>query len=337
MLSWWFRLTTPSLATGVALTPLQRMRQRRARLISSFSLVIFVGIALGAPVTISNPHHLWIFVAVDLCCEFAALIFNRYNLLILAGMSCIIGVVIGLLAGIMGQGSFGITELFILALFVIPEIMAGALLPPVMVFVVALINSVVIVMIVLQAHTTPDLAKYLYDPTFIFVPLLFLHFVVALITYILVRGLLNEATRADRAEEVAALHREIASYEHEQAQEKQRLEEAVQQIAYALTQVSNGHLEVRVSPGEGQIVGVVGPLNNLLSYLQQWRQDAAELGRLRAALQHVTREIQMAGGRARPFQPTGTALDPLFLALSRSGVENENQRSTLPPTTGSFS
>jgi hypothetical protein len=121
--------------------------------------------------------------------------------------------------------------------------------------------------------------------------------------------------RANRAEEVNKLSQALAEQQRFALEEKQQLEESIQQIVAVHTQVANGNFSARVPLTQKNVLwSIGGSLNNLLSRLQHWRQDALQLQRTQEAIQKVLFDIHQA--EAQGVQPqlrrTGTSIDPLL-------------------------
>lgn len=284
-LRWWDRVSMPPAIPGA--NPAQRERQRQAQLISRFLLVIFGLTLLGTPTILTQTNRLIsLTTGVSYLFYIATLFFNRANRTLIAGFCCMIGLVIGIMTPLLFQGAgIDVGTLAIYYLFAIVEIISCALLPPAMVFLVAFLDSAVICLSLTLQPKLPTLQALVQSNLMgVLIPPILMQAVVAAVMFLLISNLLQAIRRADRAEEITKLQREIVSYEQAKAQDKQQLEDALQQIASVHAQVANGNLNARVSLTEGDVLWTVAiPLNNLLSRAQKWKRDSDMLTQLRDA------------------------------------------------------
>ena len=150
-----------------------------------------------------------------------------------------------------------------------------------------------------------------------FVPLT-THLIVVLLNVYWTSSMRNEMKRANRAEEVNKLIEELAEQQQQAIEEKQRLEESVQQIVHVHTQVANGDLNARVPLDQGNVLWLIaGSLNNLLSRLQRWRLDAKKQQQTEQAIQYLIMAFQTAKrqGTQINVQKTGTPIDSLIAEI----------------------
>jgi hypothetical protein len=142
--------------------------------------------------------------------------------------------------------------------------------------------------------------------------------VVILVSLFWVRNTTGEMVRANQAEEMNKLMQELAIQQHEALEEKQQLEESIQQILAVHMQVANGNLSARVPfDHENVLWAVAGSLNNLLARLQSWRQDVQQLQYIEKSIQQTLDDVQQAKAQRVPlsYRKTGTILDPLLVEL----------------------
>src|SRR5215813_6625039 len=128
--------------------------------------------------------------------------------------------------------------------------------------------------------------------------------------------------RAGTAEEINKLTMEVATQRQVIEEEKQQLEEGIEQIISVHMQVANGNLSARVPLDQRNVLWTLaGSLNNLIARLQRWRQDALRSQQTEQALQQLLSNIQMARRQGKSLQPyaTGTSLDALIQEISKIG------------------
>ncbi len=153
-------------------------------------------------------------------------------------------------------GGFGVYNLPVLDLLVIPKLLAVSLLPKESVFPVAIINSLYIWgSIMLQHHATDltDLIGRVGYYGLITRPVI-LQVAVAIVTYLWVRSASQAIERADRAEAIAELEHAMAEQEHAIAEQKRWLDLSIQQIVETHARVANGGFNVRVPPTQNNVL-----------------------------------------------------------------------------------
>ncbi len=144
------------------------------------------------------------------------------------------------------------------------------------------------------------------------------HVVVILLNIYWTSSMHQEMKRANSAEEVNRLIEELAEQQQQALEEKQRLEESIQQIVHVHTQVANGDLNARVPLDQGNVLWLIaGSLNNLLGRLQRWRHDAKNQRQTEQAIQYLILALQTAKRQGTPInvQKTGTPIDPLIAEM----------------------
>ncbi len=140
-------------------------------------------------------------------------------------------------------------------------------------------------------------------------------------------------TRADRAEEVAAL-------EHQAAEHKRQLEVGVRQILATHVRVANGDFAARAPLGRDNVLWQIGSsLNNLIARMQRTAQAEQALRRTEAELHRLAGALDEAEGGKRPIwpAPSGTAADLVLVRIAHSysqGSAPTPQTPTLSPASG---
>ena len=143
--------------------------------------------------------------------------------------------------------------------------------------------------------------------------------------------LIRAIARADRAEEIAELEHRQREQDQRELEMKTQLEEGVQQLIVSLNAAaSKGDFSVQVPLAQENILWRVGrAVNTLLSRLQGFRRDLAELERTRKVATILT-EYTRRGQNFPSEQWTGTSLDPLIIELNRQSLQAK-RFPTAPP------
>lgn len=317
LLAWWYRVSLPK--RGPDTTPAERERTRYARLTSAFSLVIFPLSVLTTTygvLTSVNPAAPVIEV-IAFVCVLAALACNKAGFNIAAALLLILNTTINVVGNMLTNPLDPVFVPIFCAL-VITVVLAGSLMPPIYALLVGLMNCVLIVFIAVTQPPTRYYDQMLaigYGSIMIALPIM-MQIIVGIVTYVIMRNLIATIRRADRAEEIIALQKEIVSYQQKRVQEQQQLEEGIAAIAEVYTAVASGNLDVRVPlQAENVLWQVAVPLNNLLSRAQHWKRNADLLEPTLLAIKQVGQELQWARMNRVPVrfsQPTGTPLDALL-------------------------
>jgi hypothetical protein len=188
-------------------------------------------------------------------------------------------------------------------------------------FIVAAMNGVLICLdFFLQPHDT-DLASDIaaYDSpiiaalTLLLLPIA-LMVILALISFLWVRGMEQAVQRAERAEDLATLQLTIA-------EQKRELDIGVQQILATHVRAANGDFTARAPLNQENVLWqIAASLNNLLGRLQRAGQAEARLVRTEEELHLLEVAFSEArAGRAPHWPaPSGTAVDGLVQMLVSS-------------------
>lgn len=323
LFGWWYRLAAPPDISEDA--PLrERESIRRGKLASVIILfeVVYHCATIGVGVT-SNAGLLPTLI-ISLLALTTAAIFNRYGKTSVAGALAVLVLEIGMAANLtrlsLAGGGLSSFDLPLYDVLVIPTLIAISLFPGWVTFLVAALNSLFIVATITLFPKTPELVKALaeapYDTWFRPVSI---QLVAALVCYFWVSNAFQAMKRADFAEEVNKLSQTLAEQQQAALQEKQQLEESIQQIVAVHTQVANGDFSARVPLSQNNVLwSIAGSLNNLLARLQRWRQDAQQLGRIERVIQQAVQEVRRAKKQGMPLYmyKTGTILDPLIAEIA---------------------
>jgi hypothetical protein len=220
-----------------------------------------------------------------------------------------------------GLSSISIEEFFSL---IHPDLIAISLLPAPMALAIGIINGLYTILAITFLPKTPELLHQFSTPAVIdiYYAALYAQTIVVLISLLWVNSNLRQTKRADRAEEVNKLAKELAARQQIDMYKKQLLEENIQQIITVHTQIANGNYSARVPLDQighnNALWPLAGSLNTLLARLQHWRQDAQQLQRTEQAIQQMLYSIQLAKkqGTSLHLQKTGTAVDALMAEMA---------------------
>lgn len=316
-LNWWYRISLPRRVPDT--TPAERERTRYARLTSAFSLVIFfLGLltTIYGVLTSINPAAPVIEV-IAFVCILASLACNKLGLNLVAALLLILNTTINVVGNLL-TNPLDPVYVPILCALVITVVFAGSLMPPFYALLVGLLNSVIIVLLALYQKHTDAYNHWIqigYGSILIALPIA-LQIIVGVVTYVILSNLIAALRRADRAEEIIALQKEVVQYQQRRMQEQQQLEEGIAAIAQVYAAVAQGNWEVRVPlHAENILWQVAVPLNNLLNRAQQWKRDSDRLEQTQAAIKRVAYELRQARMHKTPVtfaQPTETPIDALL-------------------------
>ncbi|HEY7127237.1 MAG TPA: hypothetical protein VH540_25110 [Ktedonobacterales bacterium] len=333
LLAWWYRFSLPK--RGPDTTPTERERTRYARLTSAFSPVIFLLTLLTAVygvLTSINPIAPVIEVSA-FGAVVIALICNKLGWNVVAALLLLSSTTIN---GVGNLVTNPLDPVFvpILCVFVVTVVLAGSLMPPVYALVVAGLNCLVIILVSIYQPHTPAYDHWLsigYGSLMIAVPI-GLQLLVGIVTYVILSNLIATIRRADRAEEIVALQKEIVDYQRRRNEEREQLEAGIASMAEVYTAIANGDLEARVLVRPESVLWQVAvPLNNLLSRAQQWKKYADQWDRTLHAIRYVHQQLQQGRRQRVPVvfqQPTETPVDLLLPEVSV--LSQQAYRSTHP-------
>ena len=329
-LGWWYRIAAPRPPDDTANLQ-QREVYRRGRLISiALLMLLVVMVIVMLTVGVFVNRALGYNIAATLVALLIAVFMNRRGQVIIAGILVVFGLDLSLMLNWLSYPTISIFLLPLLDLLVLPELFAVSLLPPIAVFIDAFIHIIFIVATLTflfpqdaAMHAilhTSSLQDALARPIVIQVA-------VAVITYLWVTSATHAIARADRATTIAALERAMAEQAQLEAEQKRDLEKSIQQIIQTHTHVANGDFSARVPLNQGTVLWeVAGSLNNLLSRVQHWREDALRLQRLNNALALYIQAQNRYSQDIIPWQPTGTPIDILVqqhnILITRSSRQN---------------
>jgi hypothetical protein len=323
LFGWWYRIAAPPGVPDEA--PLQeRIRARSGRLTSVVFLIQLIFFMLSlivallyAPFTVPADVVIMVMLLIGV-------FLNRIGKTVIAGIFVITVLVLGLVADfLVTPGGLNTFLLSFFDFFIGSELVAASLITPWAVLPVTLVNCLITVGLITFMPKTPEVIQLMHDKVFgfyVYSNSVEIQILVSVMIFLWASSTYYEMKRAGTAEEINKLTMEVATQRQAIQEEKQQLEEGIEQIISVQMQVANGNLSARVPLDQHNVLwALAGSLNNLIARLQRWRQDALRLQQNEQALQQLLSNIQMARRQGKPLQPykTGTSLDPLIQEISK--------------------
>ena len=295
LLQFWYRIASPPEPDDLA--PFEEKEQfRRGRIGSQIIILLYIIIFIALPTVAlgrSSPALLIIF-AIDLFMLTVAVMLNRKRKVnaagIIAALCFIASPTVDLLST---PGGVNTTVLPIYGLLVLPLMCAVSFLPPWWVFIVAAGNCLFAIYTLGFMPSSGELHEVL-KVSFggVVAPIINSQLAVSIVAFLWIRGTTQALLRADRAEELAKLERDMALQAEAIAEQKQQLDASIQRIVQTHVQVANGDFNARVPLTQDNILWEVsGSLNNLLARLQRLRQEASQVQQMQLALQQARQEV----------------------------------------------
>ncbi|WP_201392443.1 hypothetical protein [Ktedonobacter sp. SOSP1-52] len=307
----------------------RRENVRKSQMTSNilFFFTIMVIFLLPACYIAPYPSYFWLDIVLSITC-IIALVLNRRGMSLTAGLLVTIGSFTVLTAALFSSVPFDETTLQGYDMYVIVELLAVSLLPSRSIFVIFVASVGCTLATLLYMPHTAVLQQDIHDRLLIIaarpVGTLLL---VAGAAYILSTTMTTAIKRAGRAELIAKL-------EHELADQKNDLEEGIQQILDTHVSVANGNLSARAPLNKDNVLWQIArALNVLLVRLQRAVQAERELQHVEQAVTHYVSAIQQAEAqRKTPTLPLShTKIDPLIAALQGQTINRAHLPSPTPP------
>lgn len=291
--SWWLRIASSS-ASNLQQTLTERELARRSDLIAWLALGMLGGLVMVSPIAIGDPIAAMAYLCF-LALQLAVISLNRAEHITLAGIILVASMNAAIFA-YMWSSPLGLTmgQLPNYDAFSVSVVIAASVLPRRSSFVVATLNSVLIMAdYLIRPHNANVIADAALYPSVtaqtisLLVRPIALQFVFALIAFLWVRSTDLAIRRADRAEEVALL--ESRELEHTRT-----LEEGVRYLHQTLAQWAQGNVTGRVPAMPLEILEQVrndlnafierfGPVTDATNYLRRLQH---EVGRFTNALEN---------------------------------------------------
>ena len=294
LLQFWYRIASPPEPDDLA--PFEeKERFRRGRIGSQIILLLYAIIFVALPgvaLSRSSPALLIIFV-IDLVLLTVAVGLNRKRRVNVAGLIAALCFIASPTVDLLSTpGGVNTSVLTVFNILVLPLMCAVSFLPPGWVFIVAAGNCLFTVYVLKFLPTSGELHEVLkVGFSGVVTPIINSQACVAIVAFLWIRGTTRALQRADRAEELAKLERDLALQAEAIAEQKQQLDASIQKIVQTHVQVANGDFNARVPLTQDNILWEVsGSLNNLLARLQRLRQDAFQMQQMQLALQQARQE-----------------------------------------------
>lgn len=279
-LPWWYRLTSPPEIENPTLA--QRDVARRSKILSALALFLCLVLLLVVYVALTGPNKqiigtvYVIYPTIALC-----LVLNRFRHVNIAGWLLTFALLGGMyltLSTTAFHGGLTPNDKDILYLPFFGELIAAALLPSFAVFVVAIFNTTMAMYFLYDAPHTAAFTQMMASSSSSIVFRVFeIHFFVTLVMWIVTTWTLISVKQANRASELARLEHDLRTEANEKLQQKEQVEQGMNEIVQVHTQVANGNLAARVHlRGENVLWQIAVPLNNLLGRYQQASRTASE-------------------------------------------------------------
>jgi hypothetical protein len=344
-IQWWYETTSiPEVANDASFFKREAVRKSQLLSIVLFYYTIVVIVFLPCCLFLRNPNIAWADGGLIIS-AFSALVLNRFGFTGLAAIIIVVMYELMLSLALVLLTPLDEPSIQLYDLYIMAELLAVSLLPARSVFIIALANSMIILAsLVIQPHS----AAMDLDLQSQFIPLMIrpiaLQFIVAGVSYVWVRSTTRAIARADRAEMIATL-------EHTLGDQKQDLQEGIEQILKTHVAIANGNFNARAPlTQDNSLWQIARALNTLLVRLQRAVQAERELQRVEQAVSASVHVVQQAEQQHQsPHLPfTQTTIDPLIAVLQGKTLSyvqspfaqknnlharllNENQTPKYPP------
>lgn len=321
LFGWWYKIATPR-APSYDASLQAREQQRKAQFTSIILLIELVNHLFTLAIQINTQAY--VAIAITTIMMIVGIILNRLGKTLAAGIVALVTTEVGMCLGIVSTafvgGGLPPDQLQTFSILVQPDLIAISLFSAAVALPLGLFNCLFTAAALTFLPKTPELAHLFVTSRFdMYFQPISLQIVVILVSLFWASSTSVEMKRANRAEEVNKLSQALAAQQQNAMLEKQQLEESIQQIVAVHMQVANGDFNARVPLDRGNVLwSIAGSLNNLLSRVQRWRQEAQQLQRTEQAAQQALYVILQAKkqGAAPRLQKTGTALDPLLAEIT---------------------
>ncbi len=311
----WYRWTTPAIPSGASFR--RRELVRRARLASLILSLAMVLLIATLPISIANHSEFFpLLAALGVCA--LGLILNRAGLVVITGIMLVVMADLGFISSILGRpNGLDTYTLPLFDLLAITELIAVSILPAWSVFIVAFAHGAFIWAALTYLPHSNEIQHALDTAGYgLIARPIFLQIFVAVIAFLWVRSTIRALVRADQAEEIVALQQTIA-------QQKQQLEDGVEQIVQMHVQIANGNFNPHIQlPRENALWRIASSLNTVMARLQRLSKTENELRKLHDEIAHLTVLVRQAKSRGSTIQASrsGTGLDPLLQELHEKRV-----------------
>ncbi|GHO46840.1 hypothetical protein [Ktedonospora formicarum] len=236
--NWWLRMTS----TGWDIpqeTIEQREKVRRSRLTSWILLGMLVTLTAFIPATFTDRASMFS-VLFALAGVLVATFCNRKGFVTVAGGILVTLSILATIGVVLGSADGKIHLVYLPAydIMVISVILGASILPRSAAFIIAVVNTILITADLMVQPLSPDLQQAIsqYTMAVIVGRPVAIQIMVAVISFLWVRGMDQAVKRADRAEELRSIEQRFSMVE---AERKAQVEEFVQEIINALRLLAN--------------------------------------------------------------------------------------------------
>jgi diguanylate cyclase (GGDEF)-like protein len=244
LLGWWYRIASPPEPQSLASFE-QREQFRRGRTGSQVVLAIFAVYISGLPDAFTGTNRfLAVILIVAMLAMAVAILLNRRGHVTLAGIIVVIAVTASPLTDLVTTpGGLNSSRIPVFCMLVLPLMCTVSFLPAWWVFVAAVGNCLFAVFVLTLVPHAAELNAILKVSFVGFLtPIILSQIIVSAVAYLWVTGAVQAIRRADRAEEIAELERDLALRAENSAQQKEHLNQVIEEKNVALQQ-ANTHLE----------------------------------------------------------------------------------------------
>jgi hypothetical protein len=274
----------------------RRERGRHRRLAGITIPVVMLYLLIMSLQAITNQNSALIialFIGLGVC--ILALFLNWRGLVRIAGILTLIAVyTVGTLTLLHYPDGLTASDLYLLDLTIIPDVLVLAFFSANSLFPIVCINAIQALVILIYGPHDSTVSHLLQTPPFqILFHVYTLQLITAIILYLWVRSTERVLARAKRAEEIVVLERKEKELKQQELAKKHKLDDGIQQILQTHIAVANGDLNARapLHPND-DLWQVAGALNNLISRFQSQSHTIHELKQqIGVEKKHTTRSL----------------------------------------------
>jgi len=312
----WYRFSTPaSPPADASLEAHEIVRRARVNSVVVLMLFLFNIPSFFAAVYGSNRGRISELVLLSVV-DIIAIFLNKRGLVTVVGTLIWLSFSASIMTDIVTTpGGLSLTVISLFLLLILPQTLASVMLPPLFVFVSALLNILFCTLVVtfLPHPASMDALMPIAYANGIFLPITVLG-ITAVISFLAQQSLGQALRDRDRAQEILRLERNLALQTEEMLKRKVQLEQGFAVILETQTQVANGNVRAHVPlPKDHLLWPVASVLNTLIARLRRFHGVERELEVTRQSAWTLVTSIQAskAGQRTLPYQRTGTVIDPI--------------------------
>ncbi len=216
-----------------------------------------------------------------------------------------------------------------------------AFFPPGSVFIIAAVNTVIIILWTIFGPHNQDIAQALQTNAYsLFYPPISLEVFLAILIYLWANSALKAISDLDVSERMVELERREIERQSQEITLKKQLEEGVQLMLNTHVKAANGDFSARAPLTKENILWKLAySLNNLLARLERFTAESRAHAVTQEAIHMTSAQVRLAKTTKQPLvlRKTGTALDELLIelnALQKGSMDantSPNPRPNTPP------